>query len=271
MASHSQDNPHTKSTPGTSNSPKNEEVESLFPEIPYALPHKELDQFKRITRAYARQIGSLPLAPLLPHRKQVNMPVVDNHDQVFVHTVEDLIDFSLIEIEQPLNLIPETPAGNKSEPGNFESDEEGSNSDHSALELDDMEDSNDNNEEMRNQPQNNQPWLARDSLEILGWVHNLPQHTKTLLPKYDPEISRLPEDHIKNFILAIRLMNVQHEDVMYRIFPYTFENSASTWYFSFPVGSITSWTKFQKDFLDKFAEETTTGDLKAKLFTATMS
>jgi hypothetical protein len=69
----------------------------------------------------------------------------------------------------------------------------------------------------------------------------------------------LPEDHIKKFILTIRLMNVQHEDVVCRLFPYTFENSASTWYFNLPVGSITSWTKFQKDFLDKFAEETTTG------------
>jgi hypothetical protein len=81
----------------------------------------------------------------------------------------------------------------------------------------------------------------------------------------------LPEDHIKKFILAIRLMNVQHEDVVCRIFPYTFENSASTWYFNLPVGSITSWTKFQKDFLDKFAEETTTGALMAELFAATMS
>jgi hypothetical protein len=81
----------------------------------------------------------------------------------------------------------------------------------------------------------------------------------------------LPEDHIKKFILAIRLMNVQHEDVVCRLFPYTFENSTSTWYFNLPVGSITSWTKFQKDFLDKFAEETTTGALMAELFAATMS
>jgi hypothetical protein len=66
-------------------------------------------------------------------------------------------------------------------------------------------------------------------------------------------------------------MNVQHEDVVCRIFPYTFENSASTWYFNLPVGSITSWTKFQKDFLDKFVEETTTGALMAELFAATMS
>jgi hypothetical protein len=66
-------------------------------------------------------------------------------------------------------------------------------------------------------------------------------------------------------------MNVQHEDIVCRLFPYTFENSASTWYFNLPVGSITSWTKFQKDFLDKFTEETTTGALMAELFTATMT
>jgi hypothetical protein len=113
--------------------------------------------------------------------------------------------------------------------------------------------------------------LARDALAILGWVHNLPRHPEKLLPKFDPETSGLPEDHIKKFILAIRLMNVQHEDVVCRIFPYTFEKSTSPWYFNLPVGSITSWKKFQKDFLDKFAEETIIGALMAELFIATMS
>jgi hypothetical protein len=197
--------------------------------------------------------------------------VVDTPDQVFFHTVEDLIDFSLTEIKHSLNLIPETPAGNYSEPNDFESDEEGFNSDRSASGSDEMEDNNYHNEERGNPPQNNQPWLARDALEILGRVHNLPQHPEKLLPNFDPETSGLPEDHIKKFILAIRWMNVQHEDIVCRIFPYTFENSASTWYFNFPIGSITSWTKFQKDFLDKFAEETTTRALMAELFAATMS
>ena len=66
-------------------------------------------------------------------------------------------------------------------------------------------------------------------------------------------------------------MNVQHEYLVCMIFPYTFENSASTWYFNLPVGSITSWMKFQKDFLDKFVEETTTGALMDELFASTMS
>jgi hypothetical protein len=55
------------------------------------------------------------------------------------------------------------------------------------------------------------------------------------------------------------------------IFPYIFENSASMWYFNLPVRSITSWTKFQKYFLDKFAEETTTRALMDEFFTTTMS
>jgi hypothetical protein len=58
--------------------------------------------------------------------------MVDTPNQVFVHTIEDLIDFSLTEIKQPLNLIPKTPVGNYSEPDDFESDEEGFNSDHSV-------------------------------------------------------------------------------------------------------------------------------------------
>jgi hypothetical protein len=75
-------------------------------------------------------------------------------------------------------------------------------------------------------------------LHILHGIITL-RETK-LLPKYDPETSGLPEDHIKKFILAIRLMNLKHEDVVYILFPYMFENSSSTWYFNFPVGFITN-------------------------------
>jgi hypothetical protein len=165
--------------------------------------------------------------------------VVDTPDQVFVHTVEDLIDFSLTKIEHPLNLIPEMSVGNILEPDDF-SEEEGFNSERSVSRSEDMEDHNDHDEERGNPLQNNQPWLTIDALAIPGRVHNLPRHPEKLLPKFDPETSGLPKDHIKKFILAIRLMNVQHEDVVCRIFPYTFENSASTWYFNLPVGSITS-------------------------------
>jgi hypothetical protein len=185
MASHSQDSPHTLNTPEMSNSPQQEE-EHIFPDIPYALPHEELNQFRRITRAYAQQNGVFPLALLLPRRKQISRPVVESPDQVFVHTIEDLIDFSLTEIEHPLNLIPKTPADNFSKPDNF-FEEEGFNSECSVSGSKDMEDNNDHNEERGNPPHNNQAWLARDALAILGRVHNLPRHPEKLLPKFDPE------------------------------------------------------------------------------------
>jgi hypothetical protein len=47
-------------------------------------------------------------------------------------------------------------------------------------------------------------------LALPSHLHNLPRNPKKLLPKFDPETSGSPEDHIKFFILAIRLMNVQH-------------------------------------------------------------
>jgi hypothetical protein len=58
-------------------------------------------------------------------------------------------------------------------------------------------------------------------------------------------------------------MNVQHEDVVSRIFPYTFENTTYIWYFNVPVISITNWTEFQKAFIVKFKEETAIGALMA--------
>jgi hypothetical protein len=58
-----------------------------------------------------------------------------------------------------------------------------------------MEDNNDNNEERGNPSPNNKPWLAIYAMEILGRVHNLPQHPKKLLPKFNPKTFGLPKDH----------------------------------------------------------------------------
>jgi hypothetical protein len=78
-----------------------------------------------------------------------------------------------------------------------------------------------NNEEIlkgNDQPTKNHPWLAKDSLAIPGWLHHFPRNPEKLLPKFDPETFRLPKDHIKKFILAIRLMNFQNEDLLCRLF-----------------------------------------------------
>jgi hypothetical protein len=76
------------------------------------------------------------------------------------------------------------------------------------------------------------PWLDQDVMVVPGPQHPLPKHLEKWLPKFDPDSKKSAKDHIKKFMLSIRLLSVEHEDVVCRLFPYTFEGNASTWYFS---------------------------------------
>ena len=80
-------------------------------------------------------------------------------------------------------------------------------------------------------PNANMPWLAQDAVAVPGVQHPLPKHPEKLLPKFNPESKEPAEDHVKKFMSAVRLLDVEHEDVVCRLFPYTFEGKDSTWYF----------------------------------------
>jgi hypothetical protein len=56
-------------------------------------------------------------------------------------------------------------------------------------------------------------------------------------------------------MLSIRLRSVEHEDAVCRLFPYTFEGNASTWYFAQQPQTIVSWNKFETYFLEKFGND----------------
>ena len=86
----------------------------------------------------------------------------------------------------------------------------------------------------------NIPWLVVDSIAVPGAQYPLPKHPEKLLPKFDLDNDVSPEDHITQFMLSLRLMDVQHEDVVCRFLPYTFVGKASTWFFSISTGSIAS-------------------------------
>jgi hypothetical protein len=60
----------------------------------------------------------------------------------------------------------------------------------------------------------NQPWLYTDAIAVLGAQHPFPKHPENIFPKFDPDNDFSPEDHINQFMLSIRLMDVQHEDVL---------------------------------------------------------
>ena len=71
----------------------------------------------------------------------------------------------------------------------------------------------------------------------------------------------LVEEHINNFMLSINLNGVVNEDAVVRLFPYTLQGIARSWYFSLPSGSITSWNIFQEQFLTKFGDDRSTATL----------
>ena len=114
-------------------------------------------------------------------------------------------------------------------------------------------------------PPNPMPWMGQDAVAVPGVQHPLPKHPEKVLPKFNPDSKEPTEDHVKKFMLAVRLLDVEHEDVVCRLFPYTFEGKASTWYFSLTAGSITSWNEFDLAFTNKFEDDKTPAVLVSEL------
>ena len=73
-----------------------------------------------------------------------------------------------------------------------------------------------------------QPWLTINALSIPGPQNPLSNHPEKILPKFDPNKDILPKDHIKQFMLTLNLMNVQHEYAVCRLFYFTFEGMESS-------------------------------------------
>lgn len=88
-------------------------------------------------------------------------------------------------------------------------------------------------------------WINQYGVTILGVQHLFPINPNKFLPKFDPYPKQLVKDHIKYFILAIRMKNECHEVVDFMLFPYTFEGKVTTWYFMHPPQIITSWAKLK--------------------------
>ena len=64
---------------------------------------------------------------------------------------------------------------------------------------------------------------------------------------------------------SVIILDVQHEDVVCRLFPYTFVCKASTWFFSLAAGSIASWQQFKTSFLSQFGDDRTSEVLVLEL------
>ena len=83
--------------------------------------------------------------------------------------------------------------------------------------------------------------MAQWPLSLSSNLHHLPKHQKKMLTKYDLDGKVNFEDHIDDFYLHIRMLEVQYDDVSCILFPYTFEGRASVWYHNLPPNSIHNW------------------------------
>jgi len=90
--------------------------------------------------------------------------------------------------------------------------------------------------------------------------HDLPKHPEGWLPKFNPDDGLPTKEHIHN-MLAINLNGVVEEACVVRLFPYTLQGLAGSWYFLLPPGSITNWDMFEEQFLAKFGDDLTISSL----------
>jgi len=102
------------------------------------------------------------------------------------------------------------------------------------------------------------PWSNPGAVLMPTSLSQLPTHPEKWLPKFNPEAGMLVEGHINKFMLSINLNGVANEDDVVRLFPYTLQGAAGSWYFSLPSKSITSWDIFQEKLLTKFGDDRST-------------
>ena len=57
------------------------------------------------------------------------------------------------------------------------------------------------------------------------------------------------------FYLALDILAMEHEYVICRLFPHTFEAKASAWYFGLQENSISNWDYFERVFKGKFGSQ----------------
>ena len=111
----------------------------------------------------------------------------------------------------------------------------------------------------------NPRWLTINSLIIPRHQNPLPKNPNKLLPKFDPDDDILPKTHIDKFLLAMSIMNVQHEELACRLFCLTLEGNELSWFFNLPSRSITSFQQFENAFITQFGDDKTLGTLLLEL------
>ena len=100
-------------------------------------------------------------------------------------------------------------------------------------------------------------WMTQGPLELSGVLHKMLRHVEKLLTKYDPDKIVKVEDHLDNFYLHMKTLDVCYADVACRLFPCTLDGRDVVWEHNLPPNSIHKSRAFKRIFIKKFFEDKT--------------
>jgi hypothetical protein len=93
-----------------------------------------------------------------------------------------------------------------------------------------------------------------DITKIPGSPHKLPKDFKEWLPTFSGEDLTEPEDLLYLFLHNLESCD-QHEDILMKLFSYTFVGKAKEWFDNIPPRTITNWDFFQETFTKRFKKK----------------
>ena len=70
-------------------------------------------------------------------------------------------------------------------------------------------------------------WESNTALNLHGPLHELPRNKVAFLPNFNDEGNITALEHIRKYESALHLLDITYEDVVCRLFPFTFEGKVS--------------------------------------------
>ena len=215
----------------------NKVIQGVTPKEPlYRIPNTKVNQLCHHTRAYLKSIGQIPIIYQMPRsRASQKRTQYFSDDETLTPSIDDLMIDTILETRQPIPTIAQSETQEDPKFHNFLYFPEGDSTFYDFLEaqagVSEPPKPLERNPPCTNIPtpisnfnfeaniEANRPWLVVDAIAVPGALHSLSKHPEKLLQKFDLDNDVSLEDHIKLFMLSLRLMDVEDEDFVCRLFP----------------------------------------------------
>lgn len=89
---------------------------------------------------------------------------------------------------------------------------------------------------------------------IKGFPKKIPNDIRKYLPKFTGKNSELASRHLDAFMDLMGDFEINHEDVVMKLFAQSLKDDANDWYSYLQIRSIASWDTFKIAFVEQFGE-----------------